>query len=161
MKQQLIDKGAVINHLAVLQREDEDLYDIYETMKRIIRQMPTVEAVTAKEADALERRLKHLLKSEYIRQFDAVYSRSKEYILDIRDADKPVKNWIPCSERMPKEQQSVLAIVDGAVREARYFYGAFSGSSFYRDASEIEWWMPLPEPPKGGANNAGKDSGED
>lgn len=58
--------------------------------------------------------------------------------------------WILCSEQMPEEGQSVLAVVDGNVREAEYSYDAFSGSGFYRDAHGIEWWMPMPEPPKEG-----------
>lgn len=69
---------------------------------------------------------------------------------------EPAKQWISCSEQMPEEGQSVLAVVDGTVREAGYCYDAFFGSGFYRDAREIEWWMPLPNPPKGGTENGNR-----
>lgn len=83
------------------------------------------------------------------------YHAAMDALQDATAVDaEPVRQWIPCSERMPEEGQSVLAVVDGNVREAGYSYDAFSGSGFYRDAREIEWWMPLPDPPKRGADNA-------
>lgn len=148
---ELIDKGAVINHLAVLRREDEDLYDIYETMKRIIRNTPTVEAVSAKEADALERRLTHLLESDYIRQYDEKIPQSGEYKLDIRDADKPMHKWIPCSERMPQEGKAVLVYISdcGVVVIASLcadcWIKKFSDDEILYDS--VTHWMPLPKPP--------------
>lgn len=39
----------------------------------------------------LERRLKHLLQSEFIRSFDEVDARTKEYKRDIREADLDVQ----------------------------------------------------------------------
>lgn len=40
-----------------------------------------------KRAIALEKRLKHLLQSEFIATFDRVNVNTKEYVRDIRDAD--------------------------------------------------------------------------
>ena len=40
-----------------------------------------------KKAEMLERRLKHLLQSDFIASFDRVDPNTKEYIRDIRDAD--------------------------------------------------------------------------
>lgn len=42
----------------------------------------------AHDAYILEKRLKHLLESDFIRQFDSVSPATKEYIVDIREADK-------------------------------------------------------------------------
>lgn len=44
------------------------------------------------ERDALERRLKHLLQSETIRQFDAISPRSGDYERDISDLDEMMKS---------------------------------------------------------------------
>ena len=56
------------------------------------KDLTALEARVCKTADcpeikALERRLRHLLESEFVRQFDEVDPRTHEYIRDIRDAD--------------------------------------------------------------------------
>lgn len=40
--------------------------------------------------DALEKRLKHLLKSEFIRSFDAKNPRTKKYVRNIKEADAKI-----------------------------------------------------------------------
>lgn len=69
--------------------------------------------------------------------------------------DEP--RWIPCSERMPEKHVEVLAYSP--------FWGkiivALWGGEFWLEQwtdddleqSEITHWMPLPEPPEGGADN--------
>ena len=44
------------------------------------------------ERDALERRLKHILQSETIRQFDAILTRGGDYERDISDLDEMMKS---------------------------------------------------------------------
>lgn len=65
-----------------------------------------------------------------------------------------VQNWIPVSERLPKDDGKVLAIVkeDGYNRIAFVFYeGRRWWDCFYDGFQNINvtHWMPLPEPPKG------------
>lgn len=59
-----------------------------------------------------------------------------------------VNRWIPCSERMPEEETDVIAVIDGCSRETFYSDSSFIGSNFYRNAEEVTYWMPKPEPPK-------------
>ena len=59
-----------------------------------------------------------------------------------------VNRWIPCSERLPEEETYVIAVIDGCSREVFYSDSSFIGSNFYRNADEVTYWMPKPEPPK-------------
>ena len=64
--------------------------------------------------------------------------------------------WIPCSERLPKDGELVLiAHVSGAVyiadRDGKYWE---EDSGEWYDGENVTHWMPLPEPPDGGAENA-------
>lgn len=61
--------------------------------------------------------------------------------------------WIPCSERLPEEETDVIAVIDGCSREAFYSDSSFIGSDFYRNAEEVFYWMPKPEPPKEADND--------
>ena len=60
--------------------------------------------------------------------------------------------WIPCSERLPEEGESVIASTKyGVYPEARYTkeYGwewAYeAGTDYWRELEEVEAWMPLPK----------------
>lgn len=69
-----------------------------------------------------------------------------------------VQKWIPCSDRMPEKHEEVLAYSPywGKIVVAMW------GGEFWLEQwtdddleqSEITHWMPLPEPPEGGANDA-------
>lgn len=81
--------------------------------------------------------------------------------------------WIPVSERPPEDEQKCLISIDDMVDIARYstnlyevdeydFYGKNGVSGFYYYDDEeygylqvcnVEAWMPLPEPYKGGENH--------
>ena len=61
---------------------------------------------------------------------------------------KFAERWIPCSERLPEEETDVIAVIDGRSREAFYSDNSFIGSNFYRNAEEVTYWMPMPEPPE-------------
>lgn len=59
-----------------------------------------------------------------------------------------VQRWIPVTERLPKEGQTVIACVlhrfgDKSV-SAKIFWNAT-----YANWQDVTYWMPLPEPPKG------------
>lgn len=124
-----------------------DAYDIMDA--------PTIGAILVKDVYALESRLKHLLKSDYIRRFDDKDPQSGEYKLDIRDADKPLPRWIPCSERMPEPDTYVLAVLrDGEMCTVRlYDDGCWIGCRGFAPSEAVTHWMPLPDPPKGDAIN--------
>ena len=75
---------------------------------------------------------------------------SAEVIKDLPSAQQ----WIPCSERLPKEDDYVLATVDyGDVTIAEYLGG---NNWFTQEGNanahteEILAWMPLPQPWRGG-----------
>lgn len=71
---------------------------------------------------------------------------------------EPVNRWIPCSERLPEKHVEVLAYSPywGKIVVAMW------GGEFWLEQwtdddleqSEITHWMPLPELPEGGADNA-------
>lgn len=59
--------------------------------------------------------------------------------------------WIPCSERLPENNQNVIAcFAHGTVTELQFYDSRFHGIYDY-DEKVIVAWMPLPEPyqPKG------------
>jgi uncharacterized CHY-type Zn-finger protein len=47
----LIDATALLNHIAVLEKEDEDYFDFYEEMKKIIRKFPTKYVTDSRNED--------------------------------------------------------------------------------------------------------------
>ena len=75
--------------------------------------------------------------------------------------------WIPVTERLPEEEESVFVVRDflgvkGQVPPSRYTEVAYRiGDSWVADSDEFKiarhrhtdpiYWMPLPEPPKDGA----------
>lgn len=60
--------------------------------------------------------------------------------------------WIPCSERMPEEKKEVLISADGDLYIAEYEIdhgkGYWSEVVEYRNITDVDAWMPLPEPYK-------------
>lgn len=57
---------------------------------RIVALIPAVDAVPRDEYEALLRRFRHLLQSDFIRRFDEVDPNTGEYVFDIALADKAV-----------------------------------------------------------------------
>lgn len=82
--------------------------------------------------------------------------RIAEYALD----ELPL--WIPCSERLPEDNTTVLYVWRSENGNASVFHGWHgsirglgsawhqSGVGMQRPDDEVTHWMPLPEPPKGG-----------
>ena len=62
--------------------------------------------------------------------------------------------WIPCSERMPEDRDTVLTCdINKNVRKCEYFaeFHKFNPEfcDYYAmDVSYVTHWMPLPEPPE-------------
>ena len=78
-----------------------------------------------------------------------VFEKIIEKLEEIREQYN--NGWIPCSERLPEENTSVIAcFIHGAVMELEFYDGIFHGIYDYTTKA-ISAWMPLPEPyqPKG------------
>jgi len=71
-------------------------------------------------------------------------------IKDIPSADRPQGEWIPCSERLPKENTEVLMSLEWGVDIGEYRNGEWHSEwiNHYDDGNVLAW-MPLPKPWKG------------
>ena len=71
-------------------------------------------------------------------------------------ASVEVGEWIPCSERLPKEKARVLTydtmgdIVFGQYDKGRWYWEAEACADYWAKNDGVTAWMPLPEPYKGG-----------
>lgn len=64
-------------------------------------------------------------------------------------ADRP-QGWIPCSERLPKENTEVLMSLEWGIDIGEYRNGDWHSEWInYYDDGDVLAWMPLPEPWKG------------
>lgn len=80
----------------------------------------------------------------------------------IRHEGYTVQKWIPCSERLPESDAKCLVYFDRRVAMARW-YGKYDEQGAWYIISDdvpklyriknVPYWMPLPEPPEGGAGN--------
>lgn len=88
MKNDLISREAMKCYIDCghLRPPTEKCFSEADVVLMLDRQ-PAVEAVHLWEHEALERRLRHLLESDYIRSFDEVNLFTHEYKRDIREAD--------------------------------------------------------------------------
>jgi len=56
-----------------------------------------------------------------------------------------MSDWIPVTERLPEESQSVL-ISQGSYVDSAYFNKAEKTFRIYGDSILVHAWMPLPQP---------------
>ena len=77
-------------------------------------------------------------------------------IIDIINEQPKVGEWIPCSEKLPKERsEAVLATAYDGISKAVYVFYYENRrwkdiDGYNVDAAEITAWMPTPEPWEGG-----------
>lgn len=66
-------------------------------------------------------------------------------VIGIINIQPKIGGWIPCSERLPEENQNVIAcFAHGTVTELRFYDKKFHGIYDY-DEKVIVAWQPLPE----------------
>ena len=64
-------------------------------------------------------------------------------------ADRP-QGWIPCSERLPKENTEVLISLEWGIDIGEYRNGDWHSEWInHYDDDDVLAWMPLPKPWKG------------
>ena len=104
---------------------------------------------------------------------------SEEQVLELIDMTPTIDQWIPCSERLPKEHESIWAKAKGTDRWSEAMWEKQSDevivTELFEDGTtrtdtacthDGEWyvkvkivkrkiiaWMPLPEPYEGGADD--------
>ena len=108
-----------------------------------------------KESDvlrAIDRRIKELsVDPAFIRKHGFIdIVGVKKHILAIPSADRPQGEWIPCSERLPKENTEVLMSLEWGIDIGEYRNGDWHSEwiNHYDDGNVLAW-MPLPQPYKG------------
>lgn len=89
------------------------------------------------------------------RGVDHIQTRDLMEIGQVIAEQEVVNRWIPVSERLPKENRTVIASTEyGVYPEARYTkeYGwewAYeSGADYWKELEDVTAWMPLPIPYK-------------
>ena len=102
---------------------------------------------------------------EYIPSAEAPYMFSEAYMKQLRFERDYLQDfvngqWIPCSERLPKEKQEVYVTVYFIEGDTGRAYGYMDGFGKWHLCSTVEGtlnsgyevlaWMPLPKPYKGG-----------
>ena len=83
--------------------------------------------------------------------------------MQIIDEQTAVNRWIPCSERLPENRERVLVCFRSGTVHIAVWYGDYDEKGAWKVTSQsptklyrtdtIPKWMPLPEPPKGGAED--------
>lgn len=70
---------------------------------------------------------------------------TSESVISLLESAPKTGGWIPCSERLPEENQNVIAcFAHGTVTELRFYDKKFHGIYDY-DEKVIVAWQPLPE----------------
>ena len=87
-----------------------------------------------------------------IQQLDKILEYNKalcNFIKSIPSADRP-QGWIPCSERLPKENTEVLMSLEWGIDIGECRNGDWHSEwiNHYDDGNVLAW-MPLPKPWKG------------
>ena len=88
----------------------------------------------------------------------SLYETMKQFAREKIKKAPAVNRWIPCSERMPEENEYVLAFVKrkhsisrvvlSVLIEGEWKIGVNECSSGFNVVGVVTHWMPLPEPPE-------------
>lgn len=95
------------------------------------------------KADCSECAKEHLQLAEWLEQLKRYKDLEEQGLLQRAST---IHGWIPCGERLPKENQNVIAcFAHGPVTELRFYDGKFHGIYDY-NTNVIIAWQPLPKP---------------
>lgn len=97
-----------------------------------------------KEIDCLERRLQHLLQSDFIESFDTKNYATKEYTRDIQEADKIVRDMTDLEQRM----KEIYSADQYEKDVARYINKNHTDDIILRVSFIQNWAKSHPESPK-------------
>ncbi len=75
-------------------------------------------------------------------------NKTLDELLEILNAKEQPVDWIPISERLPKEKQECLVCRNGTIQMDK-FIGHDIPYKWDLTISDYEAWMPLPDPYKG------------
>ena len=73
-------------------------------------------------------------------------------VLRIINKQPPADQWIPCSERLPEKAGNYIVTSKGCTWVAIWFYYTWWGIEKRCRWTDVEAWMPLPEPYRGDTN---------
>ena len=83
--------------------------------------------------------------------FHTKYGKEVKFV---KASAQPEPQWIPCSEKLPKEGQMVLITDNGEIdfgmrEDGEWLWLCESGTDYWAEIGNVDAWMPLPEPYKG------------
>ena len=125
----------------------------YRVCAEFIERLPSAqpEPLTVNFAREMDRETIEKLKKEM--------ENAPVLIMAVNDSAQPEPKWISCSERLPAYGEDVLISIGGycnvghvvPVNEEERYNWYFSG--WYHSPNDVDAWMPLPEPWRGGSDD--------
>ena len=113
-------------------------------MSDLIKREDAIEAMEQKYQDILR-----IFKRKVKVGEKAIVSDMIGCIKSLPSADRP-QEWIPCSERLPKDNREVLISLEWGIDIGTYERGEWRSEWInHYDDDNVLAWMPLPEPMKG------------
>lgn len=130
-----------------LQLENETLKDINEYLIKHNVNIETSDSNLKQENERLER-----IKQEFEEKWSEEYQRRIELVKMLEECEKLTKSfqWISIKDKLPEENQCVLCLYkNGPAYSDNITENVhFGNGEFEKRTEEVEYWMPLPEPPK-------------
>ena len=151
MKHYIDVNEALEKILAII--SDPELQDA-DAIENAIKQIPTVEALTAAEAKAMTDKAVNKLKAEAKNEIDAAKAEAAALADELAElkakmaAEKANEvapaRWIHVSEKLPEEGSLSIAFGNGTKGVTTAYYRA--EMNMWKNGT-INWWMPMPEAP--------------
>lgn len=134
--------------------ELDKVYEKLRTAPSVISVQPNIEYILSQLADLLD----EYSELDEHGLHDPKWCGVNEAYLIVKNASQKPKEgeWIPCSERMPSENQAVLVCAIGGIRFTGKLIRTDTGYKWsiplfvtWMDVEDGDAWMPLPKPWKG------------
>lgn len=90
--------------------------------------------------------------SEHTAEISGKKRRAEYKIIKVNPVKPTTGNtWIPCSERLPEDEELVLTYKNGRIEVQEYEKrrNGWIGGGWFWSFCTVTHWMPLPELPKG------------